>query len=169
MQKIAFPPIIDNDSLILLLGTMPSEESIRKQEYYGHKSNQFWKILFTLYNKPLAPDYKERVAFLQNKRIALWDVLSSCEGIGSADKDIQNEKPNDFTALFTKYPKIRHIFFTSLKAKEFYVKYIGFTDNIIFHTLPSPSPANARMNFAQKVEGWKIIFDTLQNIEEQTH
>lgn len=164
MPKTAFPPIINDNSQILLLGTMPSEESIRKQEYYGHKSNQFWKILFTLYNKPLAHDYKERVAFLLNNRIALWDVLSSCEGIGSADKDIINEKANDFITLFARHSQIKHIFFTSLKAKDFYAKYIGFTDDIIFHTLPSPSPANARMNFIQKVEGWKIIIETLENI-----
>ena len=161
MRKTAFPPVVNHDSRILLLGTMPSEESLRIQQYYGHKSNQFWKILFTLFNKPFSLDYKERVALLIENRIALWDVLCSCEGEGSADSDIKAEEANDFTELFAQYPQIEHIFFTSKKAEEFYKKYIGFRPDKIYTTLPSPSSANARMNLAQKTEEWKVILNFL--------
>lgn len=161
MRKVAFPPVINKDSRILLLGTMPSEESLRIQQYYGHKSNQFWKILFTLFNKPFSLDYKERVALLIDNGIALWDVLCSCEGTGSADSDIKAEEANDFIHLFKAYPQINHIFFTSKKAEEFYKKHIGFSDNKCYTTLPSPSSANARMNLARKTEEWKIILEYL--------
>ncbi|WP_165040865.1 DNA-deoxyinosine glycosylase [Dysgonomonas sp. ZJ709] len=163
MRKIAFPPIVDSNSRILLLGTMPSEESLRKQEYYGHKSNQFWKILFTLFAQPFSIDYKERVALLIENRIALWDVLCSCEGQGSADTNIKNGQPNNFALFLSAHPHITHIFFTSKKAEEFYRKYIGFDNNKVYLTLPSPSPANAGTPLVQKIEKWKVIFSVLKS------
>ena len=164
MRKTAFAPIADTDSKILLLGTMPGEESLRRQEYYGHKSNQFWKILFTLYNKPLADDYKERVALLQENGIALWDVLQSCEGAGSLDSNIKNEQPNDFKKFYKKYPQIKHIFFTSQKAKQFYVKYVGLDEIHTFSVLPSPSPANAKMRPDEKIKSWREILESILSL-----
>lgn len=161
MRKHAFPPLINSNSRILFLGTMPSEESLRLQQYYGHKSNQFWKILFNLFNKPFSLDYQERVALLINHHIALWDVLQSCEGEGSADTDIKAEMPNDFSRLFVEYPQIGHVFFTSKKAEEFYKKYVGFNPDMAYTTLPSPSSANARMNLARKTEEWSVILNYL--------
>lgn len=161
-RKVAFPPIADSRSQILILGTMPGEESLRVQQYYGHKSNQFWKILFTLFNKPFSLDYKERVALLIENRIALWDVLCSCEGTGSADSDIKAEQPNDFKQFFTWHPQIKHIFFASKKAEDFYKKYVGFHSDMIYTTLPSPSSANARMNLAQKTQKWSVILEFIK-------
>lgn len=157
MRKIAFPPIVDKDSRILLLGTMPGEESLRLQQYYGHKSNQFWKILFTLFNKPFFSDYEERKKLVKDNNIALWDVLSSCEGEGSADSCIKNEAANDFESFFAAYPQIKVIFFTSAKAAEFYKRYIGFDDSRTYHTLPSPSSAYAKMRLKEKIEKWKVL------------
>lgn len=163
MRKIAFIPIADNNSRILILGTMPSEESLRKQERYGHKSNQFWKIIFLLFNKPLPEEYDEKNALLKEKRIAIWDVLESCEGQGSLDSNIKNERPNDFNKFFKEYPRIKHIFFTSKKAEAFYKRYVGFDGEHIFITLPSPSAANAGMRFDEKLEKWKILADTVNS------
>lgn len=160
MPKVAFAPIIDSNSRILLLGTMPSEESLRKQEYYGHKSNQFWKIIFSIYNKPFSLDYRERVALLHEKGIALWDVLQSCEGKGSADSNIVNGKPNDFTFLFNHYPQIRHVFFTSRNAEIFYKKYISTDILIGYSTLPSPSSAYASMRLEEKTQKWRVALSS---------
>ncbi len=160
MRKIAFDPNVDSKSRILILGTMPSEESLRKQERYGHKSNQFWKIVFTIFDKTLPDNYEEKSSLLINNKIAIWDVLHSCEGIGSADSDIKNEKPNDFKKFFKEYPLIKHIFFTSKKAEEFYKKHVGFDDDKEFTTLPSPSSANARMTLMDKIEKWEILRET---------
>ncbi len=157
MRKIAFGPIANNKSRILILGTMPSEESLRKQERYGHKSNQFWKIVFILFDKPLPDNYDEKIKLLTDNDIAIWDVLHSCEGSGSLDSNIKNEKPNYFKKFFKQYPQIKHIFFTSKKAEEFYKKYVGFDKERIYTTLPSPSSANARMRLNEKIEKWKIL------------
>lgn len=157
MRKIAFHPIVNKNCKILILGTMPSEESLRKQERYGHKSNQFWKIIFTLFEKPLPDTYEEKNALLIEKNIAIWDVLESCEGKGSLDSCIKNEKPNNFKKFFKEYPQIEYVFFTSKKAEEFYKKYVGFDEKRKYITLPSPSPANARMTLSEKIEKWKIL------------
>lgn len=163
MEKIGFGPTVNEKSRVLILGTIPSIESLRKQERYGHKSNQFWKIIFTLFNKPLPDAYEEKNALLIEHNIAIWDVLESCEGKGSLDSNIVNEKPNDFEAFFKKYPHIKHIFFTGKKAAEFYKKYVGFDKEKTYITLPSTSPANARMTLAEKIEQWKVLTETIKS------
>ncbi|MDU1891110.1 MAG: DNA-deoxyinosine glycosylase [Dysgonomonas sp.] len=166
MRKIAFHPIVDKNSKILILGTMPSEESLRKQERYGHKQNQFWKIIFALFEKPLPETYAEKNAILAEHNIAIWDVLHSCEGKGSLDSSIKNEQPNDFDTFFKKYPNIKHVFFTSKKAEEFYRRYIGFDKERTFITLPSPSPANARMKLEEKIEKWRVLLSIAGNLSD---
>lgn len=161
MRKIAFAPLVSSSSSVLFLGTMPSEESLRKQQYYGHKSNQFWKILFSLYNKPFTDDYQERKVFILQNNLALWDVLHSCEGQGSLDSNIKNETANDFSRFYKEYSRIKYICFTSKKAEEFYKRYVGFDDDHIFITLPSPSTANARMTLDEKKTMW---YDFLESI-----
>ncbi|WP_108821483.1 DNA-deoxyinosine glycosylase [Dysgonomonas sp. Marseille-P4361] len=163
MKKQGFAPIVNENSTVLILGTIPSLESLRKQERYGHKYNQFWKILFTLFGKPLPDNYSEKNALLIENNIAIWDVLDSCEGEGSLDSNIRNEKPNDFETFFKEYPRIKHIFFTGQKAAQLYKKHIGFNSDKTYTTLPSPSPANARMTLEKKTEEWKVILQAVKN------
>lgn len=166
MKKASFEPIINEKCHVLILGTIPSEESLRKQQRYGHKSNQFWKILFALFEKPLPEDYADKVSILEENNIGIWDVLESCEGQGSLDSNIKNEKPNNFKKLYKKYPQIKYIFFTSQKAEAFYRKYVGFDKDKVYVTLPSPSPANARMRLDEKIEKWHILLSTVQSCIE---
>lgn len=161
MRKIAFPPLVDNKSKVLLLGTMPGVESLRKQQYYGNKYNQFWNLIFALFKEPFSDNYEDRKNFLLSKQIALWDVIKSCEGVGSLDSNIRNEQPNDFGCFYLNYPAIGHVLFTSRKAEAFYKKYIGFGYDKIYLTLPSPSPANARMKFDEKLKYWNILLEIL--------
>lgn len=162
MEKIGFGPIVNEKSSVLILGTIPSIESLRKQERYGHKSNQFWKIIFSLFNKPLPDNYEDKNALLIEHNIAIWDVLQSCEGEGSLDSNIRNEKPNDFNAFFKQYPQIKHVFFTGKKAEEFYKRYVGFDKDRKYTTLPSPSPANAQMTLIEKTERWKVLLEAIE-------
>jgi hypoxanthine-DNA glycosylase len=162
----SFPPLIDNHSRILLLGTMPGAESLRKLEYYGHTHNQFWKIMFSLFGivMPSCVSYSEKKKLLLDHRVALWDVLANCEREGSLDSSIKNEKANDFATLFARYPHIKQVFFTSKKAEEYYGKYVGKQPDITYYTLPSPSPANARKTLAEKIAGWQIVLQTLMEV-----
>ena len=159
--KKACPPIADQHSKVLLLGTMPGEQSLKLQQYYGHKGNQFWKIIFTLFKQPLTHDYDIKKALLLDQRIALWDVLQYCEREGSADSDIQKEVANDFAAFYHMYPQINHVFFTSTKARDYYDMYVKRKPDYNYHLLPSPSSANTWKSFDEKVNEWKLILDYL--------
>ncbi len=157
----SFAPIIDEKSRILILGSMPGIESLRKQEYYGHPRNQFWKIIYELFGEPLDGNYERKVTFLKSKGIALWDVIETCSREGSLDSNIKEEKVNDFTRLFKEYPKIKHVFFNGLKAYDTFKKKVGFDfPEMTFIRLGSTSPAHAK-KFADKFKEWMIIKDYL--------
>jgi hypoxanthine-DNA glycosylase len=154
-MKKAFAPVVDKSSRILILGTMPGEKSLELQEYYGNRGNHFWKILFTMFSRAITHDYNEKMQLLADNNIALWDVLQYCEREGSLDSNIKNELPNDFENFYKTYPNIRHVFFSSKNAAAYYDKYVGRKEHVIYHTLPSPSGANATKSFAQKLQEWQ--------------
>lgn len=161
-MKQAFPPLVNQNSRILILGTMPGEKSLELQEYYGNKGNSFWKLLFTLFNRPLPKEYIEKKQLLEENNIALWDVLAYCERTGSLDSNIKNEKANDFESFYKQYPNIKHVFFSSKNASNFYDKYVGRKKDLQYSILPSPSGANASKSFLQKLEEWKAILEALK-------
>lgn len=153
-MKKAFPPIINDDSKILILGTMPGEKSLELQEYYGNRGNQFWKLLFTMFEMPLSNDYEERKSLLKDNAIAVWDVIEYCEREGSLDSKIKNEQPNDFTIFYKSFPKVKNVLFSSKNAAAYYDKYIGRREDIEYDILPSPSGANATKSFTEKLAIW---------------
>ncbi len=88
----SFPPFIDKDSKILVLGSVPGVKSLEMQQYYAHPQHHFWKIMFHLLAEPVTSDYEEKVAMLQRNGIAVWDTIESCVRKGSKDTDIKNEE-----------------------------------------------------------------------------
>jgi len=154
----SFLPIIDENARILILGSIPGQESLRKQEYYANPRNHFWKILFDLIGAQLPRAYSQRVLLIKKHGIGLWDVIESCSRQGSLDSNIKHENPNDFNWLFSKYPNIKSVFFNGAKAYEVYKKKIGFDllSGINYEKLPSTSPANTQ-TYDKKLEEWKKI------------
>lgn len=157
MIKYSFEPISNNDATILILGTMPGEQSILLNQYYGHSRNNFWKLLFTIFETPFSDDYENRKSLILNNKIALWDVLQVCERKGSLDSAIKNEVANDFEDFLKNHPKINHIFFNGQKAASFFKKYVALEYKYQTSTLPSTSPANAEKTFEEKLLEWKKI------------
>ena len=160
----SFDPMIDENSRVLILGTMPGPESLRKKQYYANPGNQFWKILYRILGESNQPpsDYEERINFLRRKGIALWDVLESCEREGANDSKIKRGKPNDFGRLPRACPRLKRIFFNGKTAEYLFRKY-GCPE---FGTaqperLPSTSSANARMTLDEKIRCWGVIKDFL--------
>ncbi len=156
-----FPPMIDAASRVLILGTMPSVESVRRQEYYGHPRNQFWRILAAVFQAPLAGTYSERVALLRQKHLAVWDVLQHCERQGSLDQAIRKAVPNDFGGLFKTYGNLRVIVFNGRKAHDLFehavlkqqdIEGIGLPRLL----MPSTSPA-ATLPISEKITCWRQI------------
>jgi hypoxanthine-DNA glycosylase len=160
----SFEPIVDENCKVLILGTMPSVESLRKQEYYANKRNQFWKIVFSLIGRTIINNYEDKKNFLLMNHIAIWDVLYSCEREGSLDSNIKNTEPNDFNWLFMKYPSIKSIYFNGKTAEKLYRRLVdkNINNGVMFLTaLPSTSPANA-MKFEEKVREWQVILLSLK-------
>ncbi len=153
----SFAPLIDENSTVLILGTMPSVKSLEGQEYYGNRQNAFWPILFGVFEEEATTDYEQKKQLLVRHRIALWDVLQSCEREGSLDSKIKGEVPNDIVGLIKAYPTLKTIVFSSQKAGQYFKKYIGSIEGVTFVTMPSPSGANARMSLQEKLIHWKKI------------
>ena len=107
----SFPPIVSQQSKLLILGSMPGEASLKAGQYYAHPRNAFWQIMGELFGAGPSLPYQERVVMLQSIGVALWDSLQACVRPGSLDASIKEEVANDFPALFAKYPNITHVFF----------------------------------------------------------
>lgn len=134
---------------------MPGKDSLKHNQYYGHSRNAFWKILFSLLNQPFTNDYPQKQALLLQNKIALWDVLKSCERETSLDSDINNEYPNDIAKFLSQNAQINHLFFNGNAAFLFYKKHIKNVA-LPITVLPSTSPAHA-ISFEQKLKAWQQI------------
>lgn len=157
----SFPPIIDNDSKILVLGSIPGVKSLEKQQYYGHPQNKFWKIIFELFNEEFTEDYDERLNILKQHHIALWDVIDSCERKGSLDSEIKNEEANQIEELLENHPNITAIFCNGGKSYKNLQKLLGKNFRIPIYLLPSTSPLHT-ISFERKFEEWKKILEYIK-------
>src|SRR5690606_18961961 len=104
--KQSLSPVINSQSRVLILGTMPGDESLRQQRYYANPRNQFWSIISRVYRVAVPDDYDNRISLLLELGIALWDVLRSADRRGSLDSAIKNEAANDFANLFNAFPNV---------------------------------------------------------------
>lgn len=191
------PSTVDKDSKILILGSFPSVASREMGFYYAHPQNRFWKVLGALFNdeaiylkstKPSKEQHsqhiKTRIAFLQSHSIVLWDIVHSCEIVGSSDSSLKNSAFNDiFSLLAASY--IHAIFLNGTKATilfQQYCKNLGFPltirayphykiliptkslaskfiQELHIFSLPSTSPANARYSLDSLIDSWRILLD----------
>ncbi|AGK56408.1 G:T/U mismatch-specific DNA glycosylase-like protein [Hyphomicrobium denitrificans 1NES1] len=157
--KYSFPPIVAPDARLLILGTLPGEESLRLQQYYGHPRNHFWPLIAAIFGEAVPADYAERVKLLKRNRCALWDVLESAERSGSSDAAIRNATSNPFAAFFADYPNIRTIAFNGQKARELFRRHVvrpGHVSEQDFTTidLPSSSPLYTK-SLEEKLSVWR--------------
>lgn len=156
----SFEPVYDKDSEILILGTLPSVKSRENNFYYGHKQNRFWKVLATLLKEPVPETIEEKKAMLLAHRIALWDVIQSCDIKGSSDSSIKNVQPTDI-GMILKKTNVTQIYANGNKAGQLYKRYQFPVTGIEATVLPSTSPANAAWSLARLCEAWKTILHDL--------
>ncbi|HXC92270.1 MAG TPA: DNA-deoxyinosine glycosylase [Stellaceae bacterium] len=152
--KRSFPPIVDERARVLVLGTLPGEESLRRQQYYAHPRNLFWPILFALFDAAPAADYGERLAFAAAWRVALWDVCMAGEREASADSTIRREVPNAIDRLLDAHPLIGAVAFNGSGARRLYDRHFPRRAGVTYLAMPSTSPAHARLDFAAKLAQW---------------
>ena len=150
----SFEPVYDKASEILILGTLPSVKSRENNFYYGHKQNRFWKVLATLLKEPVPDTIEEKKAMLLAHRIALWDVIQSCDIKGSSDSSIKNVQPTDIGMILEK-TNITRIYANGNKAGQLYKRYQFPVTGIEAMVLPSTSPANAAWSEDRLTAAWK--------------
>ena len=151
-----FGPVYNRESRILILGSFPSVKSREQAFFYGHPQNRFWKVLAAVLKEDEPETVEEKKEMLLEHRIAVWDVIQSCEIEGSSDASIRDVIPNDLSEIL-KTADIQAIYTNGGKAYELYQKYIYPVDGIEAHKLPSTSPANAGYSLERLQEAWRQI------------
>ncbi len=150
----SFEPVYDEYSEILILGSFPSVKSREIQFYYGHPQNRFWKLIAALTEEETPQTTEEKKALLYRHHIALWDVVQSCEIIGSSDSSIREVEPTDLNRILRTSP-IRKIFANGDKAFQLYRKYCQESTGRSIERLPSTSPANAAFSLERLTQLWR--------------
>jgi hypoxanthine-DNA glycosylase len=147
-----FDPVFDRESELLILGTFPSVESRNTAFYYGHPRNRFWNVLAGVFNDPAPDTVPAKREYLLKHRIALWDVIASCEIDGSADASIRAAKPNDLSVIINN-SRVAKILCNGKKSYELYCRFNG--GRIAAKPMPSTSPANAAFSLTRLIAEWR--------------
>lgn len=158
--KHTFEPVYDENSRILILGSLPSVKSREQGFYYGHPQNRFWKVLARLLEWEEPNTIEEKKRMLLKNGIAIWDVLESCDIIGSSDSSIKNPVAADIPGLLNK-TNIRKIYVNGTTAGKYYKKYIQSLTGVEAVVLQSTSPLNCRYNMDKLTENWSVILKEL--------
>ena len=156
MVKHPIEPLYDEHSEVLILGSFPSVRSREQGFFYGHPQNRFWRVVAEVCGCAVPESIEQKKDFLLSNKIALWDVLASCEIKGSSDSSIKNAEPNDITEIL-KTANIRKIFVNGKTAEKYYNKYIKDSIGREAISLPSTSPANAAYTLDRLKSAWLQI------------
>lgn len=151
-------PVYDATSRVLILGSFPSVKSREAGFFYGHPQNRFWKVLAAVTNQEVPITIPDKRTFLLSNHIAVWDVIQSCDIVGSSDNSIKNVVANDLSPILNQ-SEIRRIYVNGKKAEQLYQKYIYPQTKMEAVCLPSTSPANAAWNIERLKAAWLEIQD----------
>jgi hypoxanthine-DNA glycosylase len=153
-----FPPVVDDNAELLILGSFPGVQSLAAHQYYGNPRNAFWPIIADLFDFDASAPYETRLAALQSAGVALWDVLYECRRTGSSDAkfDMKSLVANDFGQLFAAHPSITRVYFNGRVAQRLFERLVDLDASVSYRLLPSSSPARA-MPAGQKLAAWRVI------------
>lgn len=149
-------PVYDKNSKILILGSFPSVKSRQQAFFYGHPQNRFWKVIAGVMGCRVPESIDEKKEMLLSHYVAVWDVIKSCDIIGSSDSSIKDVKVNEFNRILDS-ADISKIYANGGKAYELYMKYAIEKTGRDIIKLPSTSPANAAWNLERLIDAWSII------------
>ena len=148
-----FPPLYDERSKILILGSLPSVKSREQMFFYGHPQNRFWKVMAALLQEDVPVNIEEKRAMLLKHHIALWDTIYSCDIIGSSDSSIRNVVPTALKKILQE-SQVTRIFCNGATSGKYYKKYQEKELGITAEVLPSTSPANAAFSLEKSIQIW---------------
>ena len=157
-----FPAVEPERARVLILGTLPSAESIRQGQYYAHPRNAFWPIMGELYGAGRELPYAARLRKLAAQGVMLWDVLQAAQRPGSLDSAIHPRRrvANDLPALLARHPELEMIAFNGSPAEALFRRQVAKAcgdrlAGVELVRLPSTSPAHASRTCAQKLAAWR--------------
>lgn len=154
--KRGFPPVVDANTRVLVLGSLPGEASLAVSQYYGNPRNAFWRLMEGVIDTPLVPlAYDARLMTLLAHGVGLWDVIAEAQRAGSLDAAIRDPAANDLLALSETLPALRCVAFNGGTAAKLGAKLIG--ERVPTIALPSSSPAYAAMSYEHKAEAWSAL------------
>jgi hypoxanthine-DNA glycosylase len=163
VRKRCFDPVVDGNTRLLLLGSLPGDKSLAAQEYYGNPQNKFWTLMSEVIGSELTPlDYGARLQSLLRHGVGLWDVVAEAHRPGSLDSRIQNRADNDLLGLLARLPGVQAIAFNGGTAGKLGMKLLGeqLSRYEIFN-LPSSSPAYT-LAYSEKLAKWKLLTHALE-------
>ena len=158
LQTHTFDPVFDENSRMLVLGTLPSVKSRENGFYYGHPRNRFWRVIAAVLSRPVPESIEEKRGLLLEGGIALWDVIRQCDITASADSSIRDAVPNDI-GLILSHCRIENIFANGQTAARLYDRLLRPSCGRGIITLPSTSPANAAWSEARLIDAWRRILE----------
>ncbi len=151
-----FPPLYDENSRTLILGSFPSVKSREAMFFYGHPQNRFWELIAELYGEDVPSTIEEKSSLILRNRLALWDSIHSCTITGSSDSSVRDVVPNDISGII-RNSKIERIFCNGALSHKMYMKFIFPSTGIEARKLPSTSPANAAYSLERLAREWSVI------------
>jgi TDG/mug DNA glycosylase family protein len=156
-RKAGFDPIVDANTRLLILGSLPGDASLRAAQYYGHPRNAFWRLIGSVIGRDLAAlPYEDRLAALKTAGVGLWDVVASAERPGSLDAAIRRPEAADLRGLVRTLPILRAVAFNGGTAARLGRTVLAGATEAVLIDLPSSSPAHARA-FEQKAAAWSAL------------
>lgn len=157
IRHASFAPHVYPDTRLLILGSLPGVRSLAEQRYYAHPTNQFWRLLGEVIDRPLAAmDYDDRLAALRAAKVGLWDVIRTAERRSSSDGEIREVEAQDLAALVAELPDLWMIAFNGVKAAAIGRRQLPGLEGVEVVDLPSSSAANTAM-LRDKMDEWKIL------------
>jgi hypoxanthine-DNA glycosylase len=162
-RKHSFPPVVDPEVRLLVLGSLPGERSLAERRYYAHPQNQFWALMSPVVDHDLpALPYEDRLSALLQAHVGLWDVVASARRTGSADAALEQVEGHDIAALAATLPRLRAIAFNGATAHRIGLRQLGeAAQRCAVVALPSSSPLHT-VGFAAKAPAWAALRDWLR-------
>ena len=157
MLKHCFPPVVDARTRVLVLGSLPGEESLARGQYYANPRNQFWRLIGAVIGADLATlAYREKLEALLRAGVGLWDTIGAATRHGSLDSNIRLRDANDLSALAARLPELRAVGFNGGKSASLGMKQLAGKPDLALLALPSSSPAYT-LSFDSKLVQWKKL------------
>lgn len=154
VRHASFAPHVAPDTRLLILGSLPGTRSLAERQYYAHPTNQFWRLVGAVIDRPLPElPYQERLDILRAEKVGLWDVIRTAERRTSSDSLIRDAEAHDLAALAADLPDLRMIAFNGGKAAAIGRRQLPMLDGVKVIDLPSSSAANT-IGYATKLENW---------------